>query len=277
MRHVPWRRKKEQFNCVPDELYQFIAMLKMRSAKFGWDHDQTGVLMIPNNYGSRTGPMTNILEEYGILNIEQLRDFEKTYMATATRLAQEDRLLFQCIYNSISKEGKKKILIWKDDYELKIGGKLYQSGILLLKVVIRGSHLDTNATISMVRQKLSNLDTYMSTIGNDITKFNGYVKMLVDGLSARGEITNDLLVNLFKGYGACSDKSFVDYIRRKQEKYDEGDDIKPEQLMQFADTKFKQLKDKELWEAPSLEEENSMVRFYEYNATDSFFEESGER
>jgi hypothetical protein len=180
--------EKEQFKCVPDELYQFIAMLKMRSVEFGWDNDQTGVLMIPNNYSSRTGPMTNILEEYGIMNLEKLRDFEETYMATATRLAQDDRLLFQCIYNSISKEGKKKILIWKNDYELKIGGKLYQSGILLLKVVIRESHLGTNATISMVHHKLSNLDMYMSTIRNDVTKFNGYVKMLVDGLSARGEI-----------------------------------------------------------------------------------------
>jgi hypothetical protein len=47
--------------------------------------------------------MTNILlEEYGIMN-----HLEETYMAAATRLAQDDHLLLQCVYNSISKEGKK--------------------------------------------------------------------------------------------------------------------------------------------------------------------------
>ena len=114
---------KEHFNCVPDELYHFLAMLKMRSAKFGWDEHQTGVLLIPKNYGARTGDMTNLLEEYGIMDVDKLRQYEKTYVATSTRLAQDDRLLFQCVYNSISKEGKSKILVWKNDYEIKQGGK----------------------------------------------------------------------------------------------------------------------------------------------------------
>jgi hypothetical protein len=38
----------------------------------------------------------------------------------------------------------------------------------------------------------------------------------------RGETSNDLLANLFKGYGAAMDKIFVDYISRKKERYEEG-------------------------------------------------------
>lgn len=45
----------------------------------------------------------------------------------------------------------------------------------------------------MICQKLSNLDVYVNTIGNDITKFNSYVMTLVDNLKARGETTTELL------------------------------------------------------------------------------------
>ncbi len=73
-------------------------------------------------------------------------------------------------------------MIWKDDYTIDE----YKSGNLLLKVIIRESHIDTNATTSNIRTKLSSLDTYIHTIGQDITKFNGYVKLLIDSLQARG-------------------------------------------------------------------------------------------
>jgi len=49
------------------------------------------------------------------------------------------------------------------------------------------------------------LDLYILSIECDITKFNAYVKDLIDSLMARGEMTNDLLTNLFKAYKAVSD------------------------------------------------------------------------
>eukprot|EP00978_Attheya_sp_CCMP212_P004226 scaffold9244_cov59-Attheya_sp.AAC.1 len=118
---------------------------------------------------------------------------------------------------------------WEDDY--KIGE--YKSGNLLLKVMIRESHLDTNATTSSIRTKLSELNIYLPTIGSDITKFNQYVKLLLVALHSRGKKTEDLLTNLFKGYLAASDKVFVKYILRKQEEYEEGTagvSIKPDTL-----------------------------------------------
>ena len=68
-----------------------------------------------------------------------------------------------------------------------------------------------------------------------------YVKLLVDGLKSRGKVTQDLLVNLFKGYLACSDNEFVEYIKRKQDKYEEGEDLEPDLLMINAADKYKTL------------------------------------
>ena len=93
------------------------------------------------------------------------------------------------------------------------------SGNLLLKIIVRESHLDTNATTGSIREKLSILDTYLPQVDCDVTKFNQYVKLMVENLWSRGEMTQDLLSNLFKEYGAYSDRAFVAYIDKKQELY----------------------------------------------------------
>jgi len=241
---------EEHYNCTPDEFYQFIQSLKDRANEYGWD-TETGLLAIPMNSSDPNSPRRNLLGKYGTIDLARVQEYAKTFIGKRLRKAQDDRMLFHCLMNTLSKDGKRKITIWRNEYVINGG----YSGICLLKVIIREGHLDTNATTSMIRTKLSNLDTYIHTVGNDITKFNGYVRMLQDTLRARGETTSDLLTNLFKGYAACSDKNFVDYIRRKQERYDEGDELTATMLMNLADTKFKQLKDKEIWEAPSPEEE----------------------
>ena len=169
-------------------------------------------------------------------------------------------MLYECLVNSISLTGRNKLNIWASQYKLTNANDpdvTLPSGLCFLKVLIRESHLDTNATTSMIRTKLTNLDAYIQVIGNDISKFNGYVKMLIQTLHARGETTQDLLTNLFKGYAACSDKNFVKYIARKQEDYEEGSEsaLTVSQLMEMADQKYRTLKAKEIWEAPSLEEE----------------------
>ena len=51
--------------------------------------------------------------------------------------------------------------------------------------------------------------------------------------------TQDLLVNLFKGYKACKDAEFVDYIKKKEDLYEEGGEVNYQQLMDWALNKFK--------------------------------------
>ena len=152
-------------------------------------------------------------------------------------------------------------MVWEDQYQI---GR-YGSGNLLLKIIIRDSHLDTNATSASIRKKLTNLDRYLPTIGQDITKFNTYVKLLVDRLRSRGEVTNDLLINLFKGYSTCSDREFIKFIKRKEDSFEEGKEITPDQLMKHADEKYKTLLQKGLWNAPDANEEKILALQVEIN------------
>jgi hypothetical protein len=106
---------------------------------------------------------------------------------------------------------------------------------------------------------LIDLDRYLPTFGHDITKFNTYVKSLVEGLKSRGETATDLLVNLFKGYMVCSDKEFVEYIKRKQDIYEEGGTITPDGLMKKATDKYKSLVQKGSWNAPDANEQKILA------------------
>ena len=78
-------------------------------------------------------------------------------------------------------------------------------------------------------------------------------------MASRGETTHDLLSNLFKGYAVASDNTFTKYIERKQEEYEDGADLQPISLMSLADKKYKTLKVKGTWNAPSQEEEKILA------------------
>ena len=110
-----------------------------------------------------------------------------------------------------------------------------------------------------VVNRLSALDVYLPTVGYNITKFNMYVKNLVDQLRARGEYTNDLLINLFKGYLLATDKLFTAYIDKQLEAYKECQDITVDQLMLWARNKYDLLLDKDTCNPPTEQEEKIIV------------------
>ena len=114
--------------------------------------------------------------------------------------------------------------------------------------------IDTRATLSFIRENISNLDTYIATVGSNISTFNEYVKRQRLSLSARGGVTHDLLTNLWKAYQNASDRDFVEFIKRKKDAYDEGEDITADTLMIAAENKYRALVQEERWNALSPEQ-----------------------
>jgi len=128
-----------------------------------------------------------------------------------------------------------------------------------LKILIQEANVDTRSTVMHIRAKLSALDSYILTIGCDITKFNTYIKDLMDSLMARGETTNDLLANIFRAYKAVLDQELVSYICKKEDEYKEGAEINTDALMLLADNKFKTFHQAQTWNDPSPEEEKILA------------------
>lgn len=163
--------------------------------------------------------------------------------------------------NSLSVVGKNRVMNYKDDYTVGIE---YEdetpdfeavSGVLLFKVIVRQSHIDSNATTASIRRQMTNLPTYIEEIGYDIIKFNEHVKLLTQGLSARGEESTDLLTHLFSSYKAVKDSVFSKYVLDKEGQYEEGKNFSPEQLMLLMAEKYKILVSKQEWMALSEDQE----------------------
>jgi hypothetical protein len=110
-----------------------------------------------------------------------------------------------------------------------------------------------------IRDQLSILDEFLPVIDYDIGKMNLHVQSLIEALNARGEMTTDLLTNLFKGYKVAKDEKFVEYIEKKEEYYEEGNDLGANELMSLAKTKWSIRKQKHLWNAPSEQEEKILA------------------
>ena len=251
---------EDLFDCSPENMHHFLKLLEYRASEHGWDNYVSGVLWIPEDANDPNSELRYLPNEYGRVTIEQITAFEKSYLGTEQRVAQDSHMLFNCLMNSLSKEARMKIEAWEKEYIIENNaGTTSHSGNLLLKVIIRESHLDTNATTQSIRMKLSNLDDHMLKISSDVTQFNGYVKLLVRSLQARGQRSEALLTHLFKGYLAASDKNFVKYINEKKDRYEEGEEIDADKLMQLADNKYRLLKERDEWDAPSAEEEKIMA------------------
>jgi hypothetical protein len=224
----------DPFPCAADRLFQFLREVQDRAMEMGW---MDGILNVATNPG----------EEQAIAS-------ERTYIAEQQRKAQDTYMLYQCLMASLTSEAKKRVMIWADQYQVKIDGARYNSGVALLKIVIRESHLDTNATTNQIRTKLSTLDTYIITIDSDIGKFSQYVKLLIQSVSARNQTTSDLLINLFRGYGAVSNETFRAWLTRKQDDHEEGNETTPDDLMISAKNKYDAMVEKGTWITPTAEE-----------------------
>jgi hypothetical protein len=101
------------------------------------------------------------------------------------------------------------------------------AGPLLLKIIISQAHVDSCATVSHIRRSLTQFDMKMLDLDSNIKLFNQYVKAQIKSLLARGEMSSNLFINLLKGYKVAKNVEFLDCIRRKENSYEEGEDINP--------------------------------------------------
>ena len=90
-----------------------------------------------------------------------------------------------------------------------------------------------------MKENLSNLDLYMSTIKSDIKEFNHYVKINYQALQACGRRCDNIMIHLFKAYLVDSDMEFVSNIKLKKMEHEEGSNmLQPEELMTLELNKF---------------------------------------
>ncbi|HSN66235.1 MAG TPA: hypothetical protein VLS94_06315, partial [Fusibacter sp.] len=226
--------QEELFDVDADNLHGFLDALDDKSMYYGWKD----ILSIPLDVDEPFDDLIYLVTNYGELSMQQIYDHVITYISDEVRAAQDSYLLYMCLMKSLSKVGKNKVTLHKRDYTVHENGRMFFSGVLLLKVIIRESRVDTRSTVRHIRSKLNSLPSYLASINQDIPAFNHYVLGLLEQLNARGETTHDLLANLFTTFKSVTDRRFVNYINYREMAYDQGEDIDSLQLMHDAQTGY---------------------------------------
>jgi hypothetical protein len=87
------------------------------------------------------------------------REHALTYYNQQTWAAQDSMMLYTCVMNSLSRTGRNKITGFCNQYTIN-GTPV---SILLLKVIVRESHIDMNAMTTYIWDQLSRLNESIMT------------------------------------------------------------------------------------------------------------------
>ncbi len=229
------------YNVDSSGLQTFLALLRHRGTTSGWDFD------IPTDLANPLADLKDLTVNHGQFTMEHIRNFCATYVNAQNRAAQMNMQEVKCILASLTIPGFRKIQVWHADWHINER----PCASLLIKVIIWEAYIDTQATTRILCGHLSSLPAKLEEFHDDIDQLNAFVKVTQDQLTARGETTQDLLANLFKGYLSCRDPTFRNYIEKKQEDYDDGTPFTIEGLMKLASNKHKTLIESGKWLAPT--------------------------
>jgi hypothetical protein len=266
-------KKNELFDLTSGRLLPYLAKLTKRCTEYGWNETITGITHIPQDPLDAASEVDNLLTGYGQISMARIRAFEATYLHLPIRAANDSDMLYKCQMESLSEGAISKLML--ESSQFHVNGE--PSGNLLLKTIIMKSSLDSNASTSIIRNKLAKLDQYMPVIKSNIREFHEYVQMLMYSLTVRHEVTNDLLVHLFAAYKVASDASFRKLAADEEVRYEQGTPMTAEGLMATMLSRYEVLTDKGEWNAPSQEEEQLMVMRAELESLKSAKKSGGDK
>ena len=164
----------DPFNGESKPINLFNEKLAERVKQSGWMEAGANIIMIQDSGGTPR----NLITEYGRLTVEDIEANMQNFIGQQTRQAQNSVQLFQCLTNSMTEAAHLKIVVESSKYmddDTPVGE-------LLFKLMMQKAIIDTRATATHLRENITNLDTYMSTVNSNIEKFNQYVNVNVDGL-----------------------------------------------------------------------------------------------
>lgn len=127
-----------------------------------------GILQIPDDLLEPGCDSKALSDGHDQISIERVREYSATMIDQNMQNAQDLWMLCTCLMDSISTEGKNKAMIWEEDCTVDD----LSHGICSLKVIMRESHVYTNATSFHVRTQLCTLEEIRGQMGHDMAKFN---------------------------------------------------------------------------------------------------------
>ena len=241
----------QEFDLSAEHLKLFLENFKQRAFVSNW----TTTLMVPPGAAQHN---LHLIDNYGRLSLSQIQTWAASYLYTNSRNAQNSVMMLECLSSTLTEGARQRVALRAKDYTIDLPpfypGPPLMDGLLHFKVVIMLATIDTRATITTIRMRLSSLDTKIHEMDDNINEFNDCVNTQLAQLEARGQDTQDLLVNLFKAYATVADAKFTSYIEQRENEYNDGKDIEPVALMDLARNKYATLVESGRWKEQTADQ-----------------------
>ena len=108
-RKATLKLSKDLFDCVPEDLLQFLNTLSDRATELTWNDPIVGIIMIPEDPTNISTVYRNLITNHGKITLERVRRFEEYYTNDQSRAVQDAGMLYSFLIASLSKVGKTKI------------------------------------------------------------------------------------------------------------------------------------------------------------------------
>jgi hypothetical protein len=170
----PLFAESNKFALSADRIQSFLQTLKARGSVNGWDFSV--------NVGDPAAPSyKSLVDHFGEIPLAKIRDtVEHEIQGQAIRRRQTDNMMHECILSSLTEAAAAIIYLKVKDYKAPNGE---DSGLLLLKLVISESTLETKSTVNNLWGKLTTgLPDLMAGHSNNVQLFNRDVKALQENL-----------------------------------------------------------------------------------------------
>ena len=148
-----------KFDGTPEKFIAFLASITSQARQFGWN----SILTIPVAMGTR-----DLLSDTGRISMAKINVHAATYTGTQTRAAQNPKMLYHFLMNSMTMEFTTKFVLYQEEYTMKIGACLF-------KKIIQLMYVDTMATVSHICETLMYMHMKLPTFQHDIGKFNNWI------------------------------------------------------------------------------------------------------
>jgi hypothetical protein len=178
-----------KFNGRGESVRAFLERIKIHVALGGmW-----AIFNIPDLV---TGVRQNLLSNYGSIPITDICAFVLALYTNVNWDTQDDQILFHHLAGSMTEDFEREIMVDTTSFTINVGRGSYNSGLLLLKVMLSRAQTDTVATTMLLRRRAITLKAKMVELQGDITEFHTYVRGLVNDYASFGVPDDELLANV---------------------------------------------------------------------------------
>lgn len=200
-----------------------------------------------------------MLTQYGLIPDEAWALNAMTYAFARGRGAQDSSNIYTCLAKTLTNEATSAVRAEQHIYCLQSpassapGTIPFNDGLMFLKVIIGQASIVTNASLSMIIQRLSeeSLKNKIKELASDIKEFNTYVNANTHSYNICSRVPFDprfLFTNVMEAYLQTEENDFVTSMKLKGEEHDDGArTYTVAKIMSIAFRLFNKRKERSMW------------------------------